>query len=366
MKVINLIWKYGTGGIAKCFNTYAQLGDVDNDVHVLSICIDPQCFDYDRQPLYDLGVTCIQIKSTQDFSWHRQLSKLIKEFQPDVVFAHGLHGTIIYIITRLLHRHKIPLVGSFHGLYYAPTIPKRLVAPLYNILMMFIYRHYCKRVVAVSFYSKNELERRRVPHDKIFVVHNGIKDIKEVPKKQTDDKDECIRIGVVSRLDPFKGIDILLQALVLVKEQTKKKVHLDIVGDGPMSVELQAFIESHHIDNDVNLAGYQSNIPEWMDSWDIFCLPSYFENHSISLLEAMRAGKAIIATDVGGNGESITNEKEGLLIPTKDVNSMTNALLLLIENRPFRESLGQNARIRFVNEFTEEITKHNIIKSLTL
>lgn len=366
MKILNLTWKYGTGGIARCFDTYAQLGEVNKDVNVLSVCIDPQCFDYDRQRLYKLGVTCVQIKNTHDFSWHRKLSDIIKTYQPDVVFAHGLHGAIVYVITRLLHRHKVPLVGSFHGLYYAPTTKKRLAAPFYNQLMIFIYRHYCKRVVAVSFYSKSELEQRRVPHDKIFVVHNGIKDIKEVPKKQTDDKDECIRIGVVSRLDPFKGIDILLQALVLVKEQTKKKVHLDIVGDGPMSVELQAFIESHHIDNDVNLAGYQSNIPEWMDSWDIFCLPSYFENHSISILEAMRAGRAIVTTNVGGNGESIANGKEGVLVPAKDADSLANALLLLIENHPFRESLGQNARFRFVNEFTEETTKHNIIKSLTL
>ncbi len=112
--------------------------------------------------------------------------------------------------------------------------------------------------------------------------------------------------------------------------------------------------------------GYQNNIPEWLATWDIFVLPSLFEYHSIALLEAMRAGKAIIATTVGGNEESVTNHVEALTIPSKDSIALSEALIKLIENPQLRKKIGENARKRFLIEFTENTMKKNLIKALTL
>ena len=93
---------------------------------------------------------------------------------------------------------------------------------------------------------------------------------------------------------------------------------------------------------------------------------SFFENHSVSILEAMRAGKAIVTTDVGGNKESVTDGKEALIVPAKDSESLAESLTNLINNSSLRQTLGENAHIRFLNEFTEDIMKKNLIKALTL
>jgi glycosyltransferase involved in cell wall biosynthesis len=79
------------------------------------------------------------------------------------------------------------------------------------------------------------------------------------------------------------------------------------------------------------------------------------EYHSIALLEAMRAGKAIVATDVGGNTESVRNLKEGLIVPAADVERLVHAIDRMVIDRSLAKKLGEAARERFKDKFTEEI-----------
>ncbi len=121
-------------------------------------------------------------------------------------------------------------------------------------------------------------------------------------------------------------------------------------------------VKDFKLESNVNFMGYQSNITSWLNAWDIFVLPSLQENHSVALLEAMRAGKAIICTNVGGNPETVTHEKEALIVPSKDAQSIENALYRLINSQELRDTLGANAHKRFISSFTEEQTLKNLIK----
>ena len=177
---------------------------------------------------------------------------------------------------------------------------------------------------------------------------------------------EEISIGLASRLDSVKGIEYLLQAIPLVKAKTKNPFKVYILGDGPLEKKLIQISQKLNINDSIVFLGYQNNIPEWLATWDIFVLPTLFEYHSIALLEAMRAGKAIIATTVGGNEESVTNHVEALTIPSKDSIALSEALIKLIENPQLRKKIGENARKRFLIEFTENTMKKNLIKALTL
>lgn len=364
MKILNLIWKYGTGGIPKCFETYSKLGEFDPSVDVKSVCIDPQCFNYDRSKFTKLGIVCIKTKNQYDMSWHSALADMIKSYTPDVIFTHGFHGPMIYLITKIIHHLHVPLIASYHGLYYAPTKNKKWIAPLINQLTMCMYKHCCERIVAVSYYSKRELEKHGIKGGKVCVVHNGIHDIPI--KDGHKGKNDSVNIGVVSRLDPFKGIDILIDALAEVKKRTISKIMLDIVGNGPMDTAIKERVRQKGLENEVRLLGYRSDVSEMMNEWDVFCLPTFFENHSLAILEAMRAGKAIVTTDVGGNSESVTNRKEALLVPAHDVESLSEALIKVVNDEVLRVMLGKNARERFEREFTEDKMKTDLIKALTL
>lgn len=363
MKILNLIWKYGTGGIAKCFGTYARLGDVDPSVEVLSVCIDPQDAEYDRSGLVRMGATCITIRNTHDFSWIGRLARTISSYRPDVVFTHGVYGPMLYLTTRLLYGCKVPLIGSFHGMYYAPNKKRKWLAPILNSMMMFIYTHACERVVAVSHYSARTLTEHGVPQGKIRVVHNGIRNM---PLQEKGKGEGVLRIGVVSRLDPFKGIDVLIRSLAQIKNRTAVPFCVEVLGDGPMQEELQGEIDANGLAERVTLAGYCANVARRMEEWDIFCLPTFFENHSISILEAMRAGLPIVTTSVGGNGESVTDGQEALLVPPRDDKALSEALLRLMDDASLRTALGRNARLRYEREFTEEEMKKKLLEALTL
>lgn len=362
MKVLNILWKFGSGGIARCFLTYASLADAGGNVEVVSVCINPRGGAYDKGLLNAAKVVDIGIAGGKDFSWMKRVNEIVRRTTPDVIFCHGFNGPIVVAALKLRYWLKTPVVCSYHGEYYAPSASKKWRPPLFNGLMHLLYRVMAKKVVVVSEYSKRELLRVGVSRQKLIVVHNGIPTVASVCKRQCG---EAVRIGVVARLDPFKGIDDLIEAVGLLRGRTTIPFLLDIVGDGPMGGVLKSCVADRGLQDIVTFRGYQSNISEWMSKWDVFCLPSYFENHSISILEAMRGGLSIVTTRVGGNEESVSDGVEALIVEPKDVEGLASALLRLISDNDLRARLGMNAQDRFRREFTEEIMKRNIIAALS-
>ncbi len=370
MKILNLIWGFTLGaGIDKCYLTYAKLGEVDPDAEVRSVCINLMNLNSHIEPLREIGTEFIDIKSRKDFSWVRKLKSLIDREQPDVVFTHGFNGAIMMLIERILKGMKTTVVCSYHGAYHAPTMSKKLIEPLYNGLMVFIYKHIVKKVICVENVSRHYLCDKGVEKDKVVTVHNGILDI---PKSTPVDLSTYVSLDVptivtASRITEVKGLPHLLEALKLLKDNGVK-FHYFMIGEGPDLEALKNQAKDLELNAEITFAGFQSNVPEWLAACDIFALPSLYEYHSIAVLEAMRAGKAIVATTVGGNGESITDGIEGLLVPPSDSIALADALRKLLSDRALRERLGQNARNRFEKEFTETAMMMglvNVFKSIT-
>jgi glycosyltransferase involved in cell wall biosynthesis len=229
--------------------------------------------------------------------------------------------------------------------------------------MEYIYRHYAVGVLAVAHYCKEYLVGHRVPADKITVVHNGLPDLHKINSLSRSDiglLESDFVIGIASRLDPIKGVNYMIDAFAKI---VHRFVHarLVIVGTGTCDKKLKSQCVCLGIERYVFFVGYQSNIDAWLNIFDVFALPSLAEYHSIALLEAMRAGKAIVSTDVGGNTESIVHEKHGLIVPSADADALENALTQFIENPHLQAMLGESARKRFKESFTE----HQMIKKIS-
>ena len=365
MKIINLIWGFSLGaGIDKCYLTYAKLGEIDSSIEMKNVCIDIQSLNSHTAPLKEIGVTFISIKNKRDISWVKKLSKLLKEEQADIVFTHGFNGAIMMMVERLFCGNKTKLICSYHGLYHAPTLLKKIVEPIYNSLPIFIYNHYAHRVICVESFSNDYLVKKGVPSDKVITVHNGIKETNENGSiKVTNHTDNAVTLLTASRISEVKGLPYLLKALSMLKKRNIK-FHYYMVGEGPDMEMLKKQIQVLELTDLVSMVGFQDNVAQWMASCDVFVLPSLHEYHSIAVLEAMRAGKPIVATEVGGNGESIENNHSGLLVPSKDEKALADALYKLITNEELRKSLGKNAHTRFLELFTEEVMQHNLIKAL--
>ena len=364
IKVLNIIWGFSTGGIGKLFLTYASLGRYDTTLDVISVCIDLKNCEYDRTPLENAGIKVIPITSRKDISWIRAIGKLAKTIKPDVVFCHGFNGPIIVKVASLFERSlRVPMVCSYHGLYNPPTKSRRLFTTIINKTQAWIYKKYANTVILVAKYSGEYLLERKVPVEKLEVVYNGIP-AEEPPCNEINLDNSKINIGMVGRLDAIKGINFLIEAIKEVIQRINDQFHVYIIGDGPEKDELIELTKRLGVDEYISFVGYQSNVSAWMKSWDIFCLPSLQENHSIALLEAMRAGSAIICTNVGGNPETVIDNEEALLVPSRDSHALANALVQVIQSQNLRDNLGKNARKKFIERFTEDVMKYNICKIL--
>lgn len=365
MKIINLIWGFTLGaGIDKCYLTYAKLGEIDPCIEMKNVCIDILNLKSHTEPLKEIDTIMIPIRNRKDFSWVKKLNDLFRQEKPDVVFTHGFNGAIMMFIERLFHGNKTKLICSYHGAYHAPTLLKKLIAPIYNSLPVFIYKHYAHKVICVEKFSNKYLVNKGVAQNKVVTVYNGIKACDETTTLELPHTlSGTITLLTASRISAVKGLPYLLDALKILKEQNMK-FHYYMVGEGPDLAMLQRRICDLGLNEYVTTTGFQNNISHWMATCDIFVLPSLHECHSIAVLEAMRAGKPIVATDVGGNGESIENNISGLLVPSKDSRSLANALRKVIIDDNLRKSLGKNAQKRFFEHFTEEAMKRNLITVL--
>ena len=362
MKVLNLIWGFTLGaGIDKCFLTYARLGEVDRDIEVKSVCINLLNLNSHIEPLKEIGADFVNIKNRRDLSWVGKLKKVIDGEQPDVIFTHGFNGAIVILIERMLKSMKVPAVFTYHGLYNPPSFSRKILVPIYNGLPIWIYKHIAKRVISVSKDSGKQLTDRGVPVEKVVTVYNGIKDLTTDEKVVM--KNNVVNIVSCSRIDAIKGLDKLLDSLSVLRDKGLR-FHYYMIGEGPELDSLKRHCAELQLNEFVTFAGYQTNIPEWLNGADIFTITSYQENHSIAILEAMRAGKAIVATNVGGNGESIRNAEEGYLVPVGNVDALADAIEKLIADETLRNQIGANARKRFEAEFTEEAMMKNLVKVL--
>lgn len=370
MKIFNLIWGFSLGaGIDKCYLIYDDLATVDSTVEVHSVCINISNIPADLSELKKRNVTLINIRNKKDFSWVSKLHKEIQITKPDVIFTHGFNGAIMMLFLKIFKGLKTPVVCSYHGRYHAPSKSKKIVEPIYNKLTRFVYKKIAVKVVTVENTSKQFLHKKGVPLEKINVIHNGIN--KKTHKNKTVDAGvlsaiEGIKLITVSSLFKVKGLDYLVDALALVAQKTSSTFTYIMIGEGPELDALKKQARLLDIEQQIYFAGYQTSIDSWLNIADIYLLPSLSEAHSIALLEAMRAGKAIIATDVGGNSESIRNEKEGLLVPPKNCETLAKAILQLLDNEPLRHKYGEAAKIRFEQNFTEEVMKKNLVNALKL
>lgn len=361
MKILNVIWGFSTGGIGKCYLTYNRLGDVDKNISVDSVCIDIKNKNYDRKALYENNISIISINNIFDISWLIILKQRIFENSYDIIFCHGFNGPIVITLLKILYNIKVPMVCSYHGLYHAPTLTKKILEPLYNNLQTFLYRNNAEKVILVEHYSQTYLKCKNVPQSKLVTVHNGIPDIK-LSKNNDRETRDTLYLTVASRLDKVKGIDYLIQSLSQLRTKTTKKIKLNIIGNGPELKNLQNLVASYKLNDVVDFLGYQSNINEWLAKTDIFILPSLFEYHSIALLEAMRAEKAIIATNVGGNTESVRDKLEGIIVESQNPTALADAILEYIANPNLILKYSRNARKRYLELFTEERMMLNLIE----
>lgn len=150
-------------------------------------------------------------------------------------------------------------------------------------------------------------------------------------------------IGAVANLRSEKGIIYLVEAMPIILREFPD-ARLIVAGEGPQRAEIEAIVQKHQLTERVVLMGWRADIVPVLAAMDVFVLPSVIEGFPLTVLEAMAAGRPIVATAVGGTPEAITDHQTGILVPPADVPALAQAIIELLAHGDLARTLGQNAR----------------------
>ena len=225
-------------------------------------------------------------------------------------------------------------------------------------------RGWAAKVVAVSEAVERELlSTESIARGKVVVIQNGIELARfrigpeEEQKRRAEaradwgvDEDKIV-IGAVGRLHGPKGLKYLIEAFSLAVKQ-ESRLELVIAGDGPEREALEN--QATTLGLRVHFLGYQANPIPLYPGFDLYVLPSLAEGSPNALLEAMAAGKASIASRVGGVPEAAEDGHSGILVEPANPAALSSAILELATNPERRKELGNAARARVEQEFDLE------------
>ena len=183
---------------------------------------------------------------------------------------------------------------------------------------------------------------------------------RELLRRELKIENECKVLGYVGRLSYEKNLINFLNSFAdALKFDCSLK--LILVGEGPLEFELRKITVDLHIEEKVIFCGFRNDIGNILSGIDIFVLPSFIEGTSTALIQAMTCGRAIICSNISGNIELVTNNKDALLIDPNDRVGFRDAIILLSSDEILRSRLGSNAKINS-SQYDEEIVFPKILQ----
>jgi sugar transferase (PEP-CTERM/EpsH1 system associated) len=170
--------------------------------------------------------------------------------------------------------------------------------------------------------------------------------------------ENAVVIGTVGRMQPIKDQVTLVNAfirLLQIRPQLRDRLRLVLVGDGSLRSECIRLLREAGIENLAWVPGERADIPEILQSLDVFVLPSLSEGLSNTILEAMASRLPVVATNVGGTPELIESGKTGLLVPSQDPQAMAEAIAQYVDDPELGRRHADAARHHVETHFAMQV-----------
>ena len=354
IKILYIITSSGIGGAERIL--YYTATGLDYNKYDISVCslkkMGEIAEDLEKQ---GIEVYCLHMGDRESFwGWLSSIIALIRLFpyliriRPTIVHSFLFRANILARIAGYLT--GVPIVissvrvmgGEKKYFHYVERITS------------FMVDHYVTVSESVKRYI---IDKSKISAEKISVIYNGVNiksqdnSYEQNPKMpfKTGDKDRILM--TVGRLHKQKGHCYLIQAVSKVRKEFPN-VKLLVAGEGEEENNLKKLVKSLDLMNEVIFAGLSSDIERILPMAELFILPSLWEGLPNALLEAMAAGKPVVATKVGGIPEIVVHGETGILIPPRDTDALAIAIIDLLQNRLKEKDMGEAGRIRAAKRFS--------------
>jgi glycosyltransferase involved in cell wall biosynthesis len=316
----------------------------------------------DRLRKMDIPVDIIPTLRPFDLSKWKQVQKLMKENQVELVHAHGTraNSNVLWAARSL----GIPVIYTVHGWSFHPD-QKPLVRNIRIIGEKYLTS---KSDLNISVSASNQQSGKQYINSfKSIVINNGIDLNKFDPtakhkniREELNIPHDKILVLFIARFTSHKQPLALVEAFAKAFRMNPQ-MHLLLVGDGDQKEEAKEMIRRSGMSEHITMEAFRQDVPDVLAAADIFVLPSLWEGLPIGLLEALAMGKAVIASNVDGTSEIIQHGENGMLVETEGlVENLTKALAELSVDENKRSHFSKNA----IRTITEKYNAANMTREI--
>jgi len=315
-----------------------------------------------------MGCRCIDTElDRRSLNIHKEIRllrfyrKLISEEKPDVVITYSIKPNIYGGL--VCRRLNIPYYANVQGL---GSVFQR---ESYARGASFLYRLAMKKACAVFFENEANaavfLDRNIIPAEKVKVLNGAGVNLNFYAKQPYPPEENGIHFLYLGRIMHEKGMDEFFEAAVKLKKKYGDRVLLDLVGYFEDDYEEKINeLEREHV---ISFYGFRSDPRPYYAASHCVVLPSYHEGMSNVLLEAAASGRPLIASDIPGCREALTDNKNGFLIPPRDSEGLYQAMERFLSlSQKERASMGEFSRQKMETEFDKRQVVRDTLATLQL
>jgi glycosyltransferase involved in cell wall biosynthesis len=232
---------------------------------------------------------------------------------------------------------------------------------IYNKIFRISSRDCSKCVANCNAVKDQTLKKERLPEEKVEVIYNGM-DFSPYQKsyngnafrKEIGIDNPTLLVGMIANFNfEIKGHQFFMESAKSILERVPNTEFI-LVGDGALRKRFEKLSEELGIRQKIHFSGKRNDIPVILSNLNVSVLCSTNEGFSNVILESMAAGKAVVATNVGGSPEMVTDGVTGYLVPPADSNALAKAIIDLLKNPNKAEEMGKEGRKIVQEKFTTE------------
>jgi glycosyltransferase involved in cell wall biosynthesis len=312
------------------------------------------------KPSYEAaGISVISLNVSGKYGFPtaiRQVLQLIRTEQPDLIHTTLFRADIVgRIAGRLAH---IPVLSSFVSESYHPDRWSCLSLSS-SIKFQGVYlmdrltASWAHHFLAVSEATRSSnCQALYLPLEKVSIIYRGRdpKSFLNVSEEEISKlrlalglTEDALVLLNVARLLERKGQEELIRALPLISHKFPA-VHLLMAGEGLYRSKLEALIRELNLTSTVHLLSTRQDIPQLLHLANVFVFPSHVEGHPGSLIEAMFAGRPVVASDIPVHRESIVERKTGILVPVRDPEAIAQGVIQMLQDLVRAQEMGKCAQ----------------------